>query len=745
MMWNMWKSASIFLTTVVMFFQARAQEGTDHWEMAVKAEQTWKYHVGTIDPGSTWAETDFNDNSWSEGPGGFGYGDDDDGTIIPSTPSVFLRIKFTIHSLTQIEKVILLADYDDAFVAYINGIEVGRSGILGNPPSFQQFAEAQHEASLYQGGYPDEKIITKSQINEVFVEGENTLAVQVHNIDASSSDLSSNFYLAFGLNVPGTVYQPLTHWFREPHDDNASNLPIIKVNTNGQSIPDEPKITATMGIIDNGPGNLNHADDPFNDYDGNIGIEIRGSSSQMFPKKQYAVELWTATGQDTSASLLGLPAEEDWILGAPYSDKSLLRNVLTYRFSEKLGWYAPRTIPVEFYLNEQYQGVYVLTEKIKRDKNRVDVSKLNPDENEGDDLTGGYIVKIDKFDGAAIGLGWDSPYPPPYKTTNDQVIHFQFHYPKEDEISLQQQEYIEEYVTEFEHALIGADWLHPKFGYKSYINAASFIDFSIINEITKNVDGYRLSTFLYKDKDSKDDKLYIGPVWDFNLGFGNANYCDGGSPQGWAWDFNKICNGDYWLIPFWWDRLMRDQDYKMRYKARWQELRTGVLSDSQIMNYIDSLVTALDAPQQRNFIRWSILDEYVWPNNYVGGSYANEVAYLKSWIRDRLRWLDAEINAFEIITDLEEPMLANKQISVYPNPGNGNFSIRFEHAHTDPLRISIHNQLGKIIVDETLNSKFMNSGTTGVFEFENKLSPGVYIIKISDSKYLNYSRLLLVN
>jgi hypothetical protein len=227
-------------------------------------------------------------------------------------------------------------------VAYINGTEVGRSGISGNPPSYQQFAEAQHEAALYQGGYPDEKIITKSQINEVFVEGENTLAVQVHNIDASSSDLSSNFYLAFGLNVTETVYQPVTSWFREPLDYNSSNLPIIKVNTNGQSIPDEPKISATMGIIDNGLGNINHVDDPFNDYDGNIGIEIRGSSSQMFPKKQYAVELWTASGQDTSASLLGLPAEEDWILSAPYSDKSLLRNVLTYRFSEKLGWYAPK-------------------------------------------------------------------------------------------------------------------------------------------------------------------------------------------------------------------------------------------------------------------------------------------------------------------------------------------------------------------------------------------------------------------
>lgn len=728
-----------------MFFQAHAQEGIDHWEMAVKAEQTWKYHVGTTDPGNTWTETDFNDNSWSEGPGGFGYGDDDDGTDIGTTASVFLRIKFTIEDLSQIEKVILLADYDDAFVAYINGTEVGRSGISGNPPSYQQFAEAQHEAALYQGGYPDEKIITKSQINGVFIEGENTLAIQVHNIDASSSDLSSNFYLAFGLNVIETVYQPVTSWFREPLDYNSSNLPIIKVNTNGQSIPDEPKISATMGIIDNGLGNINHVDDPFNDYDGNIGIEIRGSSSQMFPKKQYAVELWTASGQDTSASLLGLPAEEDWILSAPYSDKSLLRNVLTYRFSEKLGWYSPRTIPVELYLNEQYQGVYVLTEKIKRDKNRVDVSKLNPDENEGDNLTGGYIVKIDKFDGATIGLGWDSPYPPPFRSNNDQVIHFQFHYPKEDEITFQQQDYIEDYITEFEHALVGADWLHPKFGYKNYINAASFIDFSIINEITKNVDGYRLSTYLHKDKNSEDDKIYIGPVWDFNLGFGNANYCEGGTPQGWAWDFNQICNGDYWLVPFWWERLMRDQDYKMQYKARWQEVRTGVLSDTQIMNYIDSLVAVLNEPQQRNFTQWPILDQYVWPNNYVGGSYANEVAYLKSWISDRLRWLDTEINAFEIITEIDEPILANKQITVFPNPGNGNFGIRFEQAPTDPLRISIYNQLGQVIMDKHLNYRSINNDTTSVFEFENQLYKGVYVLKISDFKELNYTERLVVN
>jgi hypothetical protein len=732
-----------FLLTFFFINHVQAQETVDHWEMAVKAEQTWKYHVGTSDPGSNWTAVDFDDASWNEGPGGFGYGDSDDGTTIPTTPSVFMRIKFTLQDLIQIEKAILLADYDDAFVAYINGIEVGRSGISGTPPAYQQYAEAQHEAALYQGAYPDEKIITKSQFNEVFVEGENTLAIQVHNIDATSSDLSSNFYLALGLNITDALYQPVTSWFREPLEFNSSNLPIIKINTNGQNIPDEPKITATMGVIDNGPGNTNYVDDPFNDYNGNIGIEIRGSSSQMFPKKQYAVELWTATGADTSASVLGLPPEEDWILHAPYSDKSLLRNFLAFKFSHDLGWYAPRTKLVELYLNEQYQGVYVLTEKIKRDVNRVNVSKLNPNENTGDDLTGGYIVKIDKFDGATAGLGWDSPIYPQNRS-NDQVIHFQYHYPKEDEITYEQGNYIQTFVTNFEESLVGTFWKHPELGYRNYINVESFIDFSFINEITKNVDGYRLSTYLYKDKDSKDGKLYAGPVWDFNLGFGNADYCDGGTTQGWAWDFNERCNGDYWLVPFWWKRLLRDPAYKMEFKARWQEVRAGVLSDVNIMNYIDSLVSVLEAPQQRNFEQWPILNQYIWPNNYVGGSYANEVEYLKGWISSRMYWLDTQINAFEIVTGLEEPIAASKQISVYPNPGDGSFSIRFEENPTEAIHISLLNQQGKLIYDQTLDNSELNNGTLSLFSLQNRLPKGIYLLKVIESPTRAYLEKLLV-
>jgi len=716
----------------------------DHWEMIVKAGDIWKYQTADATIPTDWSEQSFDDSSWSSGQGGFGYGDNDDGTTIANTNAVFLRIQFDILALDQVEKAVLLCDYDDAFVAYLNGNELGRSGISGSPPGPGQYAEAQHEAALYQGQYPDEIVMNRDQLMSILVEGANTLAIQVHNINATSSDLSSNFYLAAGLKTSSTVYRDVESWFRSPLDYSTSKLPIVKVNTNGRSIPDEPKIQARMGIIDNGPGAINHKDDPFTDYDGTIGIEIRGSSSQMFPKKQYAVETWTDAGADTSVSILGLPPEEDWVLYAPYSDKSLLRNVLAYKFSRELGWYAPRTLLVELYLNEQYKGIYVLTEKIKRDRHRVDISKLNPDENSGDDLTGGYIVKIDKYDGATVGLGWDSPILPPGRG-NDQLIHFQFHYPREDRITSEQAKYIQTYVTNFEESLAGPNWKRESVGYRSFINVESFIDFSIINEITKNVDGYRLSTFLYKDRDSEDGKLHLGPVWDFNLGFGNANYCDGSSTQGWAWDFNKRCNGDFWLVPFWWERLLKDQEYKMQLKARWQEVRAGVLSDKSITTYIDSVALAIDDAQQRNFTQWPILDEYVWPNNYVGGSYSNEIQYLKGWIMDRMSWLDSQINSFELITNLEDIREQQPSLfSVYPNPGKGQFNLTFDQINPSFLRVSVFNKLGELIVDNQLIKSNPGNDVSNSFAFEFNHNPGVYIINAVDQSGTSYTGKLII-
>ncbi|MDZ7605879.1 MAG: CotH kinase family protein [Cyclobacteriaceae bacterium] len=725
------------VTSLIVLSHAFAQ--VNHWEAVVNASNTWKYSIGTNEPPVDWINLTFDDSSWLEGPGGIGYGDGDDGTTISATVStVYLRKKFTVYSIAEIEQAVLLADYDDGFVAYLNGKEIARAGISGTRPTYNQFAEIDHEATLYQGFYPMERVIKKSDISEWLINGDNILSVQIHNLNATSSDLSSNFFLNVALNVANLRYQPVQSWFVTPANYNSSNLPLVILDTQGADIPNEPKIFASMGIIDNGPGMMNSIDDPITGYQGNIAIEIRGSSSQSFPKKQYAIELKSSVLEDTSAVILGMPKEEDWILQGPYSDKSLIRNVLIYKLSNDLGWYAPRTVLCEVFLNGQYRGVYFMTEKIKRDKGRVNISDLNVDENTGDDLTGGYIVKIDKFDGATAGLGWDSPYPS-ISGSQTGVIHFQYHYPAEDVITTSQGNYIRQYVTSFETALQAPYFRDPNKGYRKYINVDSFIDFAICNEITKNVDGYRLSTFMHKDKDSKDGKLYMGPIWDFNLGFGNADYCNGWMTSGWAWDFNDYCGNDYWSVPFWWKKLLRDPDYQYQFKERWSSLRQNVLSNDAVLGYIDSVVMVLEEPQKRNFAQWPILNQYVWPNSYVGGSYASEIGFLKNWISERFNWLDNTIGSMTVVTGLTD--MEYHDISVYPNPSNGKFNIQFGKMPFGEVQVEILDNLGRMQLSERLH--FHSAEST--HEIEARLQSGVYFIRIMNEKQLIHTQKIVVN
>ncbi|MDZ7265475.1 MAG: CotH kinase family protein, partial [candidate division KSB1 bacterium] len=418
----------------------------------------------------------------------------------------------------------------------------------------------------------------------------------------------------------------------------SSNLPIVIIDTFGQEIPDEPKIIARMGIIDNGEGQRNYLTDPCNNYDGPIGIEIRGSTTRWFPKLQYAIETRDRTGNDSTVSLLGFPPEEDWILYAPYTDKSLMRNVLAYRLSNDLGRYASRTRYCELVLNGSYEGVYVLMEKIKRDRNRVNISKLQPTDIEGDAVTGGYIIKIDKPDGAK-NQGWDSPFLP-YPGAW-QRIFYQYHYPDQDEIVPAQQAYIKTFMTVFETVMSGPWYADSQVGYSRYIDIDSFVDNFILIELSKNIDGYRLSTFFHKDRDSKNGKLVMGPIWDYNLAFGNADYYLGAMVSGWQVEFLE--KDDNWENPFWWRKLMADSNFVNKINRRWKLLRKDVLSIPRIYGVIDSLATLLDEAQRRNFERWPILGTYVWPNPYIGGSYMAEVRYLKSWVQNRILWMDASM------------------------------------------------------------------------------------------------------
>jgi hypothetical protein len=395
-------------------------------------------------------------------------------------------------------------------------------------------------------------------------------------------------------------------------------LPQIAVNTNGGTIVDEPKISADITISE--------AD--LVTYEGNIGIEFRGATSQTFPKKSYGLETWDENNEDLDVSLLGFPEEEDWILYGPYSDKSLMRNILIYDLSRDIEMYASRSKFVELSINNEYQGVYVFMEKLKRDSQRIDINKLKDDENSGEDLTGGYILKIDKTAGNNLGEGYNdlnsftSPYAPPNASVG-QEINFLYEYPDAEDITVEQKTYISSYVTDFENALASNDFKDPIIGYAAYIDVPSFIDFFLLNEISNNVDGYRLSTFMHKDKNGK---LKMGPIWDFNLAFGNADYCGGGNTNVWAYKFNERCSGDFWQIPFWWDKLLQDPAFVSELKARWTALRSDAFSETSILAKISSYKDTLEKAGaiDTNFDTWEILGVYLWPNNFVGNSFLEE-------------------------------------------------------------------------------------------------------------------------
>lgn len=498
----------------------------------------------------------------------------------------------------------------------------------------------------------------------------------------------------------------------------SSNLPIIVINTGGAFIPDSPKILADMGIIFNGPAR-NNLSDPFNNYSGKIGIEVRGSSSQMFPKKQYGIELWDDTGNGIAASLLGLPEEEDWILFAPYNDKSLMRDALAYTLGRKLGSYAPRTKFCEVVLNGIYQGVYVLMEKIKRDKNRVDINKLDPDEITGNDVTGGYIVKIDKTTGSG-GDGWYSTYPPPNAAA--QQIFFQYEYPQSEDIVDQQKDYIQDYVSQFESALAGDNFADPSQGYAKYIDVNSFIDYFIMQELTKNVDGYRLSTFFHKQRESDGGKLAMGPIWDFNLGFGNADYCTSGNPDGFVLDFNNLCSSDFWLIPFWWKRLLQDSAFSVKVASRWTELRATTFQEANIHSYIDSVASVLNAEsQQRNFQAWNVLNKYVWPNYFVGPSFQSEVNWLKGWVSQRLDWLDQAMPL--LVTAIAEENKTGEIVDVFPNPFSTEVHFQYKIQKPGSVRFRIFDSLGR-----TINSVKVDHDSPGTFSYawQTESSSGFY-------------------
>ena len=286
------------------------------------------------------------------------------------------------------------------------------------------------------------------------------------------------------------------------------DLPIVFVNTQGKKCLDmnvTEKIPATMKVLD---GKTNNVADSAKGTEYSIGIKVRGQSSATFPKPGYTIEIRDSTGEGTDVSMFGLPPSDDWIFHGPYVDKSLIRNALAHWFFRQAGRYSPRTKHFDLYINGQYRGVYALIEKIKRDKYRVNVSKLKETDLAGDSLTGGYIWAFDKTGTNTGGAGNNNQGgidAEGFKTNGG--VNVIMHYPKKDKdpkknkLQKEQENYLKKYLNDLEGLFSNGK---NGSGYENYVDLGSAVDYVLHQEAVNNADSYWCSFFLFKPKDKTD-------------------------------------------------------------------------------------------------------------------------------------------------------------------------------------------------------------------------------------------------
>lgn len=371
--------------------------------------------------------------------------------------------------------------------------------------------------------------------------------------------------------------------------------------------------------------------------EGTLEIRGRGNSTWDWPKKPYRLKLTTST------SLLGMPASKHWVLLANYADKTLIRNDITFMFSQSIGMeYTVRAKHIELTLNGVYQGVYQLVEHIRVASNRVNIPELKVTDTDPEKITGGYLLEIDfrLGEGYCVGNTWEPFCVNDVNTQRDidfciDSTHgmepFCVDTPEDlhDSAWSAQRNYIENYIADTETALFGENFADPDSGYATYLDVDSTIDYYLINELFKNVDGASASVYLYK---KRNGKLFFGPVWDFDLALGNAGYAD--VDKTWGWHIRKAS---------WFARLFEDPAFDAKVKARWQALKAdGKLE--LIFLYAQARATWLDKAQERNFNLWQIFDWATWYTRVIMGSYDLEVKEMIRWQRERYNWMDRQLS-----------------------------------------------------------------------------------------------------
>lgn len=393
------------------------------------------------------------------------------------------------------------------------------------------------------------------------------------------------------------------------------NIPVIRLTAEGPIVDKKNYVSGTITVQDP----EKHYSE-VTEFSSEMGIRGRGNSTWSWPKKPWKVKL------SSKAEILGMPADKEWALLANYSDRTLMRNIVAMKLSEMCGFsWTPRIRSVHVYLNDEYQGVYTICEHKKVSASRVNIEVIDETDNTGEALTGGYYLEIESDQDADVcwwtSMGVPLMFGEPETPTNAQI------------------NYVKNLINDFETALCSETFADSETGYAAYIDLKSFIDFYIVQELTKNVDGnVRKSAFLTKERGKKLEMYHL---WDFDLTMGNCGYFDsrvGNGPEGfWVKDYNSSSvYGDGW---YW--RLFQDPAFVAQVKQRWNELKPQF---ETIPTFIETQAQILDAAQKKNFEVWSIHESVDWVKFPSRGSYKAEVDYLKTFYTKRLDWLDKELS-----------------------------------------------------------------------------------------------------
>lgn len=441
-----------------------------------------------------------------------------------------------------------------------------------------------------------------------------------------------------------------------------TNLPIVIITTDIDpqtglplEIVDDPRVLGNMKIIYRPDGTRNYITDQdtpaYLNYNGRIDIEIRGSSSQSLPKKQYGFTTLQANNtSNNNVSLLGMPKENDWILNGLAFDPSLIRDYLSYNLTRQAGNYASRTQFCEVVINGIYQGLYILQEKLKDDSGRINIEEILTTDNAQPNLSGGYITKADKTTGGDP-VAWTM-------ASNVGITEFIHDLPKPEDVTAAQNTYIQgQFQSLASTSLLGNATLAN--GYPSIIDIPTFVDFMIMNELASNADAYQISTYFHKDRGGK---LRAGPVWDMNLTYGNDLFIFGlDRSHTNVWQFS---NGDN-EGPRFWTNLFNSAQFKCYLSRRWDELtQTGKpLNYNSMVTYIDQVVTLISEAIPREQAKWGTV-----PNHAV------EISAMKDWLLARTNWITNNLGSFSACSNVATPALVINKINY--NPGtSGQFPV----------------------------------------------------------------------